>query len=103
MKRKNHPGTNIETTGVLDNGQNYDSSGIGYAQLGLLDVGECLVDNVEVNYNSANYISNSTFESGTNGWSFQGCMTRSTVENEGFWRQRSRAAHPRQRHDLDGR
>jgi hypothetical protein len=32
---------NIETTGVLNNGQNY-SGGISYAQLGLLDVGECL-------------------------------------------------------------
>ena len=39
--------TNIEATGVLDNGQNYDSS-IDYAQIGLLDVGECLVDNIEV-------------------------------------------------------
>ncbi len=30
--------TDIETTGVLDNGANYDSS-IDYAQIGLLDVG----------------------------------------------------------------
>jgi regulation of enolase protein 1 (concanavalin A-like superfamily) len=76
--------TNIEVTGVLDNGANYDSSGIGYAQLGLLDEGECLVDNVEVNYNSVNNVSNPTFESGTNGWVFQGCFSRSSLENEGY-------------------
>jgi regulation of enolase protein 1 (concanavalin A-like superfamily) len=75
--------TNIETTGVLDNGANYDPS-IDYAQIGILDVGECLVDNVEVDYNGVNYVSNSTFESGTAGWSFQGCMTRSSLENTGY-------------------
>jgi regulation of enolase protein 1 (concanavalin A-like superfamily) len=75
--------TNIETTGVLDNGANYDSS-IDYAQIGILDVGECLVDNVEVDYNGVNYVSNPDFESGTNGWSFQGCMTRSSWEDSGY-------------------
>ena len=74
----------IENTGVLDNGINYDSTGIRYAQIGILDVGECLVDNIEVDYNGSNYVSNSTFESGTNGWSFQGCMTRSSLENSGY-------------------
>ena len=74
----------IENTGVLDNGINYNSSGIVYAQIGILDVGECLVDNVEVDYNGSNYVSNGTFESGTNGWSFQGCMTRSSLENTGY-------------------
>ena len=44
---------NIETTGVLDNGTNYDAD-IGYAQIGLLDAGECLVDNVEVDFNGTN-------------------------------------------------
>ena len=75
--------TNIETTGVLDNGQNYESS-IAHAQIGLLDVGECLVDNIEVNYNGVNYVSNPTFESGTTGWLLQGDMSRSSVENEGY-------------------
>ncbi|MGA3145768.1 MAG: lamin tail domain-containing protein, partial [Verrucomicrobiota bacterium] len=74
----------IENTGVLDNGINYNSSGIVYAQIGILDVGECLVDNIEVDYNGSNYVSNSTLESGTNGWSFQGCMTRSSLENSGY-------------------
>jgi regulation of enolase protein 1 (concanavalin A-like superfamily) len=76
--------TNIEFTGVLDNGANYDPS-IDYAQIGLLDAGECLVDNIEVDgTNGVNYVFNPTFESGTNGWSFQGCMTRSTLENTGY-------------------
>ena len=71
----------IENTGVLDNGSNYDAS-IDYAQIGLLDAGECLVDNIEVDYNGSNYVSNGAFESGTNGWSFQGCMTRSSLEKQ---------------------
>jgi hypothetical protein len=75
--------TNIEFTGVLDNGANYDPS-IDYAQIGLLDAGECLVDNIEVNSGATNYVSNSTFESGTNGWSFQGCLVRSSLENTGY-------------------
>jgi len=75
---------NIENTGVLDNGANYDPS-IDYAQIGLLDVGECLVDDIEVDYNESNYVSNGTFENGlgTN-WSFQGCMVRSSLENSGY-------------------
>ena len=75
--------TNIETTGVLDNGANFEST-IAHAQIGLLDAGECLVDNIEINYNGSNYVSNSDFESGTNNWSFQGCMARSTLENVGY-------------------
>ena len=77
--------TNIECTGVLDNGANYDSW-IDYAQIGLLDVGECLVDNVEVDYNGTNYVANGTFENGlglTN-WSLQGDMVRSSLENTGY-------------------
>ncbi len=74
----------IETTGVLDNGANYDPS-IDYAQIGLLDSGECLVDNIEFDYNGVNYVSNGTFENGFGmNWSFQGCMVRSTLENTGY-------------------
>jgi autotransporter-associated beta strand protein len=77
--------TNISYTGVLDNGSNYESS-IAHAQIGLLDAGECLVDNIQVNYNGANYVSNGTFDNGlglTN-WSLQGCMVRSSLENSGY-------------------
>ena len=75
--------TDIENTGVLDNGANYDPT-IDYAQIGLLDVGECLVDNIQVIYNGNNYVSNGTFESGTAGWTFQGDMVRSSLENTGY-------------------
>jgi hypothetical protein len=76
---------NIETTGVLDNGQNYDSS-IDYAQIGLLDVGECLVDNIEVlaGTTGVNLVANSDFESGLGNWSLQGCHFRSSLENSGY-------------------
>lgn len=76
--------TNIQTTAVLDNGANYDPS-IDYAQIGLLDSGECLVDNIEVDdTNGFNYVTNSMFESGINGWTFQGCMARSSLESTGY-------------------
>jgi hypothetical protein len=76
----------IETTGVLDNGANYDSW-IDYAQIGLLDVGECLVDNLEVRAgaNGANLVLNPDFETGglTN-WTLQGDHVRSSLENSGY-------------------
>jgi regulation of enolase protein 1 (concanavalin A-like superfamily) len=75
--------TNIEYTGVLDNGGNYDPT-IDYAQIGILDVGECLVDNIDVNYNGSNYVVNSTFEGGTASWTFQGDHSRSSLENTGY-------------------
>ena len=75
----------IENTGVLDNGANYDPS-IDYAQIGQLDTGECLVDNIEVDYKGVNYVSNGTFEGalGLSNWSLQGCMVRSSLENTGY-------------------
>ena len=77
--------TTIEATGVLDNGVNYDPS-IDYAQLGLLDVGECLVDNVTVlGAEGTNLVMNSDFESaGTNNWTMQGCHVRSNWELKGY-------------------
>src|SRR6185369_16869094 len=76
---------NLETTGVLDNGANYDPS-IGYAQIGLLDVGECLVDNIEVRSGTsgANLVLNPDFESGLSNWSLQGDHVRSSQENTGY-------------------
>ncbi len=73
----------IENTGVLDNGANYES-GILHAQIGLLDTGECLVDNIEIDHNGSNYISNGTFEGGLGNWTFQGCMVRSSLESSGY-------------------
>lgn len=76
---------NIETTGVLDNGANFDPT-IDYAQIGILDVGECLVDNLEVHPGTAptNYVSNLGFETGLVNWTRQGCHVRSSLENEGY-------------------
>jgi regulation of enolase protein 1 (concanavalin A-like superfamily) len=78
--------TNIETTGVLDNGANYESS-ILHAQIGLLDVGECLVDNVEVRAGATgpNLVLNPDFETGgLSNWSLQGDHVRSSIENSGY-------------------
>jgi hypothetical protein len=76
---------NIETTGVLDNGANYDPS-VDYAQIGLLDVGECLVDNIEVRSGTsgANLVLNPDFETGLGNWSLQGDHVRSSLENSGY-------------------
>ncbi|HWH69109.1 MAG TPA: lamin tail domain-containing protein, partial [Candidatus Sulfotelmatobacter sp.] len=76
---------NIETTGVLDNGRNYDPF-IHYAQIGLLDSGECLVDNIEVHPGTAatNYVLNPDFETGLTNWTLQGCHLRSSLEEEGY-------------------
>src|SRR5260370_32677273 len=76
---------NIETTGVLNHGINYESS-IDYAEVGLLDVGEGVVDNFEVHAGTGgtNYVTNPDFESGLGNWSLQGCLVRSSLENEGY-------------------
>ena len=99
--------TSLEYTGLLDNGPNQTyGSVVDFVQLGLQDVGECLVDNVEVlpggTNGAPNYISNPTFESGLTGWTFMGDHIRSSLEttlggypssgqclhlraNDGFW------------------
>jgi hypothetical protein len=85
--------TTIQFTGTLDNGFNFDAT-IDYAEIGILDTGECLVDNVTVeDTNGVNYVSNSTFENGTNGWTFQGDHIRSSLENSGC--QSSHSLHLR--------
>jgi hypothetical protein len=73
----------IEATGVLDNGTNFDPS-INYVQIGLLDEGECLVDNIEVDFQGTNLVPNSTFESGLASWSLQGDHSRSSLEDSGY-------------------
>ena len=79
------PWTNIETTGVLDNGANYDPH-IDRIQIGLLDVGECLVDKIEVlpDGGAPNYLANPDFESGLTGWALQGDHVRSSWEPSGY-------------------
>jgi len=86
--------TNFTCTGVLDNGANYDPA-IDFAQIGLLDAGECLVDNIKVIYNGSNYVSNGTFENGlglTN-WTIQGALACSSLDTNGY--QSGNALHLR--------
>ncbi|HON07939.1 MAG TPA: lamin tail domain-containing protein, partial [Verrucomicrobiota bacterium] len=74
--------TTIEATGVLDNGANYASGTISFAQVGQLEAGECLVDDLEIiPYGTTqNYVANPNFESGLANWSLLGCFTRSNLE-----------------------
>lgn len=72
--------TNIEATGVLDNGANYEAS-IAHFQVGQLGEGECLIDNVEIVPGaSGNYASDGDFQSGLTGWTPQGDHIRSSLE-----------------------
>jgi len=72
------PWVNIEHTGVLDNG----AGGGAFMQIGLLDVGECLVDNIEVHAGAGpNLVLNPGFEIGPTNWWMEGCFVRSTVES----------------------
>jgi regulation of enolase protein 1 (concanavalin A-like superfamily) len=83
----------IESTGVLDNGANYTAT-IDRVQLGLLDVGECLVDDIEaVPAGGTNLVINPDFESGAGSWYMLGCMVRSAVEPGGY--QSGQALHVR--------
>ncbi len=73
----------VEHTGVLNHGQNISSS-IGYAQIGILDRGECLVDNLQVISSAGtNCVLNGGFESGLSSWSLQGCHSSSTLTSPG--------------------
>jgi regulation of enolase protein 1 (concanavalin A-like superfamily) len=74
--------TTIQATGVLDNGANYASGPISFAQVGLLDAGECLVDDLEIipSGSTANYVANPNFETGLVNWSLLGCFSRSNLE-----------------------
>jgi len=75
--------TNIEVTGVLDNG---DGGSIGYAQMGLLDAGECLIDDVEVRSGTsgANLVLNPGFESDLSNWVLFGNHSRSSRQASGY-------------------
>ncbi|HEY4417788.1 MAG TPA: CotH kinase family protein, partial [Verrucomicrobiae bacterium] len=77
--------TNITFTGTLDNGFNY-SSPIANAQIGLVDIGDALVDNLSIMSGTSgpNLVLNSDFEAGNlNNWSLQGDHVRSSLESPG--------------------
>jgi len=84
--------TNIEFTGVLDNGNGSANS----LQIILLGPGECLVDNVEVFASGgANLISNPDFESGMTGWVAQGNHEDSGLEVGQGYNNSTRCLHVR--------
>ena len=74
--------TNMTFTGLLDNGANYNSGSIDIVQLGMLDVGEALVDNLvfQSGTTGPNLIQNSGFESGMQGWEVEGDHITSGLE-----------------------
>lgn len=85
------PWTTIETTGVLDNGYN---TTISTVQIGLLDAGECLVDDVEVRPQTGeNYVRDPGFESASA--SFSGNHVRSSFETNSGYPSGGRALHLR--------
>ncbi|MDA1096971.1 MAG: lamin tail domain-containing protein, partial [Chloroflexi bacterium] len=72
----------VEWTGNLDNGVR--GTGVNRLYLGLLNDGECLVDNIEVLLGaSANFLQNPGFESGPAGWFLGGNHARSTIDATG--------------------
>ncbi len=69
------PWTTIDVTGVL-------SLGAGSANAiegGLQGEGECLLDDVDVVFNAANLVTNSTFATGAGGWALRGNQIRSSL------------------------
>jgi hypothetical protein len=74
--------TNFSFTGLLDNGNNYNGGSIDIVQVGLLDVGEALVDNLvfQSGTTGANLIQNPGFEGGIQGWQPEGDHIRSSLE-----------------------
>ena len=73
--------TNLVVTGLLDNGANYGGS-VDQVQLGLLDVGEALVDQISVQLGNtgANLLKNGDFEQGLANWTTMGSHRRSSLE-----------------------
>ena len=86
------PWTTLETTGAMLNGSVTPNAIEG----GLLDEGECLLDNVEVigGGSNVNLVANSTFESGLAPWVGRGNHIRSSLEASGGY-QGGHAFHVR--------
>jgi len=73
------PWTTVEFTGTLAHGNS--SASASQVQMFLLGAGEALVDAVEVvPGDGSNIVPNGTFETGVNGWFFQGNQRRSVLE-----------------------
>ncbi|MGA2174894.1 MAG: lamin tail domain-containing protein, partial [Verrucomicrobiota bacterium] len=81
------PWTLIQRTDIIDMGQTDDSGAVtaegtpNRLEIILQGAGDCLVDDLEVRANGgANLLTNSGFESGTNGWVGQGTFHTSSLE-----------------------
>ncbi|MFZ9854529.1 MAG: lamin tail domain-containing protein, partial [Limisphaerales bacterium] len=93
------PWSVVEWTGMLDNG--FSGNGINRVHLGLLNDGECLVDDVEViKVGSTNLLQNPGFENGRTGWSITGNHIDSTVDASGA-RSGAQGLHLRAQGGLD--
>lgn len=86
------PWTLVEFTGLVDNAMPGVSA--DQVQLFLLGEGEALVDDVEVISSGVNRVPNPGFETGTNGWVFQGTQIRSSWETNGGYNS-ARSLHLR--------
>lgn len=76
------PWTSLSITGRFDNANTSVSANRLY--LGLLETGECLVDDVEVlRFGQSNVVANGGFESGGSGWVFSGNHSGSLVVSTG--------------------
>jgi hypothetical protein len=77
----------VSAAGTVDNG----STTADQLQILLQGAGECLVDNVQVlTAAGSNLVANSTFESGSAGWTAEGTMSKSLLEAaEGYASARS--------------
>lgn len=86
-ERAKAPWTIVSVRGVLDNG----TSAADQLQVLLQGKGECLIDDVEVlNASLVNVIANSTFETGSGGWTAEGTQSASSLETaEGYNSARS--------------
>jgi hypothetical protein len=83
--------TEITATGTIDNGSTTGDS----LQILLQDVGEALIDNIEVRDDrGANLIANGTFETGLAGWTAEGTMASTSLETTGGF-QSSQSLHLR--------
>ena len=76
------PWTIIQVTNTLDNGANYAGGATTFMQIGIMDPGEALVDDIEVLpvAGTPNYVANPTFNADLANWSLLGCFSRSSLE-----------------------
>jgi len=74
--------TTIDVTNILENGHDGTYGTATRFEFYLQDAGEVLVDNLAfLNNGGGSLVSNGNFESGTNGWTFEGVLRNSYVQS----------------------